>query len=84
VNIHVRPADSGAVRTALLFRDFLRARPSHTADWSELKAAAARLTSDLASYGALKLPAWRILMALAEGWAAETGWYPAGVSVLRP
>lgn len=32
--------------------------------------------SSLADYGQLKLPAWHLLMALAESWARDTGWDP--------
>lgn len=75
-NIHIRLRGSGTARLALLFRDHLRANPARTQWWSELKVAAARHTSSLAEYGQLKLPAWRLLMELAESWARDTGWEP--------
>lgn len=76
VNVHVRPAGSGSARLALLFRDHLRAVPHRAATWSDFKTAAATQASDLAAYGQLKLPAWRLLMELAEDWATRTAWEP--------
>lgn len=73
-NIHLRPAGSGSARLALLFRDYLRANPHRVIDWSEFKMQIARHIDDLAAYGQIKLPAWRLLMELAERWARETGW----------
>jgi len=40
-NIHVRLTGSGPARVGLLFRDHLRAHPSRTPLWSELKTQAA-------------------------------------------
>ncbi|MDN5725456.1 MAG: GrpB family protein [Propionibacteriales bacterium] len=74
VNLHVRVAGSAPVRTALLFRDHLRANPSRTAWWSELKITAARHTNNLQEYGELKYPAWHLLMDLAEAWGRDTEW----------
>lgn len=76
VNIHIRTADSATARIALLFRDHLRANDARAAWWSELKVAAADATADLAGYGRIKYPAWRLLMELAEAWAADTRWEP--------
>jgi GrpB-like predicted nucleotidyltransferase (UPF0157 family) len=76
VNIHVRVAGSPTARLALLFRDFLRSSPDHTATWSSFKTAAADASGDLFVYGRLKIPAWSLLMELAEQWAARTGWQP--------
>lgn len=76
VNVHVRPEGSGSARLALLFRDHLRAVPHRAATWSDFKMAAATHSPDLAAYGQLKLPAWRLLMELAEDWATSTGWRP--------
>ena len=78
-NIHVRVAGSPTARIALLFRDHLRANPARVRWWSDLKSAATEATTDLAGYGRIKHPAWLILMDLAEAWATETGWQPAGL-----
>ncbi len=75
-NLHVRLEGSGTARVALLFRDHLRAHPTRTGWWSELKIAAASGAADLAAYGRVKYPAWCLLMELAESWARETGWRP--------
>ncbi|WP_229749521.1 GrpB family protein [Flexivirga endophytica] len=76
VNIHVRLAGVPTTRVALLFRDFLRASPGHARTWAHFKIAAAEAADDLAAYGAIKEPAWRLLMDLAEQWSTETGWSP--------
>ncbi|WP_353651449.1 GrpB family protein [Nakamurella sp. A5-74] len=73
-NIHLRPTNSASARLALLFRDHLRASPQRIVDWSEFKTRVAQHTDDLASYGQIKLPAWRLLMDLAEIWAQQTAW----------
>jgi dephospho-CoA kinase len=73
-NIHVRTAGSATLRVALLFRDHLRDSPQRTAWWSQLKSEAADATTDLASYGRIKYPAWCLLMELAEVWATTSGW----------
>lgn len=75
-NIHLRAAGSASARLALLFRDHLRSQPQRSADWSELKVRISECSQDLETYGQIKLPAWRILMELAERWAQETGWQP--------
>jgi GrpB-like predicted nucleotidyltransferase (UPF0157 family) len=76
VNIHIRVAGTPTARLALLFRDYLRANSEHAQTWSSFKLAAATACSDLAVYGAIKAPAWRLLMELAEHWAAQAGWQP--------
>jgi dephospho-CoA kinase len=76
VNIHVRAAYLPTTRRALLFRDFLRENPEHARTWAQLKWAAAAAADDLSAYGAIKEPAWRLLMELAEQWSANTGWSP--------
>ena len=80
VNLHVRVTPSGTERLSLLFRDHLRARPDRAADWALFKMKAAESTTDLAAYGQLKAPAWRLLMQLAETWTTETGWAPRSYS----
>lgn len=76
VNIHIRTIGSATLRVSLLFRDHLRANPERTRLWSQLKSEASLLAPDLAAYGRLKLPAWCLLMELAEVWATEVGWTP--------
>ncbi|QDP98251.1 GrpB family protein [Microlunatus elymi] len=71
-NIHVRPADAGTTRRALLFRDYLIANPDKVALWSDFKRAVAAAQPDLAGYGQIKSPAWTLLMECAERWAAES------------
>lgn len=73
-SIHVRPSGSGSARVALLFRDHLRANSRRASDWSESKRRIAEQCADLATYGQIKLPAWRLLMDLSVAWAPETGW----------
>jgi GrpB-like predicted nucleotidyltransferase (UPF0157 family) len=76
VNVHVRLASSETARQALLFRDHFRERPDRAAEWASFKTRAAECAPDLAAYGQLKAPAWRLLMQLAETWASGTGWTP--------
>ncbi|MFD2793898.1 GrpB family protein [Promicromonospora vindobonensis] len=83
VNLHVRVTPSGPERLSLLFRDHLRARPDRAAEWALFKLKAAESATDLAAYGQLKAPAWRLLMQLAEAWATETEWAPRSYSA-RP
>jgi hypothetical protein len=52
----------------------MRASPEHARTWAQFKIAAADAAEDLAAYGAIKEPAWRLLMELAEQWTAVTGW----------
>lgn len=80
MNLHVRVTSSGPERLSLLFRDHLRARPDRAAEWALFKMKAAQSAADLAAYGQLKAPAWRLLMQLAEAWATETGWAPRDYS----
>ena len=84
VNLHVRVTPSGPECLSLLFRDHLRARPDRAADWALFKVEAAESTTDLAAYGQLKAPAWRLLMQLAEAWATETEWAPRNYSTRCP
>jgi GrpB-like predicted nucleotidyltransferase (UPF0157 family) len=70
VNAHVRVAGWPNQRYALLFRDYLRARPGAAAAYARLKRALAeRLGGDLATYTEIKDPACD-LIAAAEDWAS--------------
>ncbi len=75
-NVHVRLHGGAAARTALLFRDYLRAVPSQRDDWGRFKQRLCRDVDDLAAYGQVKGPAWAILMRAAEAWADAVGWAP--------
>lgn len=74
VNVHARLAEAPTTRRALLFRDFLRADPEQAVRWVRFKTSLADAHVDLLTYGQVKAPAWELLMDLAEGWAADTGW----------
>jgi GrpB-like predicted nucleotidyltransferase (UPF0157 family) len=77
VNIHVREAHRETARYALLFRDFLRANDDHRDTWGGFKLRLAHERPDIYTYGQLKATVQPLLMALAEGWAAEQGWQPS-------
>ena len=76
INIHVREANSETARYALLFRDFLRANDDHRDTWGRFKLRLAEERPDIYVYGQVKATVQPLLMALAERWAAETGWQP--------
>lgn len=76
VNIHVREVGSPTARYALLFRDFLRSNDDHRDTWGRLKTRLAEERLDIYAYGQVKAAAQPLLMALAEQWAADTGWRP--------
>jgi dephospho-CoA kinase len=73
-NIHVRLHNGPNTRTALLFRDFLRADQRARLGWGAFKQRLAQSVPDLLDYGQIKAPAMEVLMAAAERWAAEAGW----------
>ena len=74
MNIHVREEDAPTTRYSLLFRDFLRGNADHRDTWGRLKTRLAAEHLDIYAYGQVKVAAQPLLMALAEQWAAETGW----------
>ncbi|WP_329570058.1 GrpB family protein [Kitasatospora sp. NBC_01266] len=76
-NVHLRESDGRAARHALLFRDYLRADEAARRSWGAFKQRLAQSVPDLGDYGQIKAPAWEILMAAAERWAADTGWRAA-------
>ncbi|QSR29864.1 hypothetical protein CFI00_04945 [Nocardioides sp. S5] len=76
MNIHVREAGAPTARYSLLFRDFLRSSAHHRDTWGRLKTRLAEERLDIYAYGQVKAAAQPLLMALAEQWAAETGWQP--------
>jgi GrpB-like predicted nucleotidyltransferase (UPF0157 family) len=70
VNVHVRVAGWPNQRYALLFRDYLRARPGAAAAYGRLKRGLAeRVGDDLAAYTELKDPACDLIVVAAEDWA---------------
>ncbi|MCI0576970.1 MAG: GrpB family protein [Chloroflexi bacterium] len=75
VNFHVRLWGRPNSRYALLFRDYLRARPDAAAAYAELKRRlAAYLPQELKVYAIVKDPACDLIMQAAEMWAVATGW----------
>jgi GrpB-like predicted nucleotidyltransferase (UPF0157 family) len=74
LNIHVREAGAATTRYSLLFRDFLRSNDDHRDTWGRLKTRLAEGHLDIYAYGQVKAAAQPLLMALAERWAADTGW----------
>jgi GrpB-like predicted nucleotidyltransferase (UPF0157 family) len=74
VNIHVREVGAATARYSLLFRDFLRGNDDHRDTWGRLKTRLAQEDVDIYAYGQVKAAAQPLLMALAEQWAARTGW----------
>ena len=76
VNLHVRVAGSGNERLALLFRDWFRAHPEAVPGYARFKTDLARETGDLGAYTDIKDSVVDMVVAIAESWAAETGWVP--------
>ncbi|HKN01497.1 MAG TPA: GrpB family protein [Candidatus Binataceae bacterium] len=76
-NIQVRELGRMNQRYALLCRDFLRSNPIATAGYAELRRRIACHHGDSAdAYLEIKEPAFDLIMAAAEPWAAATGWDP--------
>jgi GrpB-like predicted nucleotidyltransferase (UPF0157 family) len=74
-NLHVRAACAANQRYALLFRDYLRARPSAAAAYARVKQQLARHHPDDAdAYYDVKDPVCDILIAAAEDWAQASRW----------
>jgi GrpB-like predicted nucleotidyltransferase (UPF0157 family) len=76
-NTHILAAASEAVRSKLLFREFLRANDTARDAWGGFKQRLALMTTDLYEYGQAKAGPTQILMIAAEGWASRTGWTAA-------
>ena len=76
-HVHVCPTGSTWERRHLLFRDFLRAHPERARAYGELKRAlAAHYRGVRVIYTEAKGPFIDETTALAETWAAATGWRP--------
>jgi dephospho-CoA kinase len=76
VNLHVRRGGSPNERLALLFRDWFRAHPEAVPGYARFKTDLARETGDLGAYTDIKDSVVDMVVAIAESWAAETGWVP--------
>ena len=76
-HLHVRRSGSWSEQFALLFRDYLRARPERAAEYAAHKQAlAARHGADREGYTDAKGPFIWATMQLADEWARATGWLP--------
>ena len=75
-NTHVRVQGQANWRYALLFRDYLRARPATAGAYAELKSRLAQHLADPRMYPAVKDPAVDLIYLAAEEWAAVTQWQP--------
>jgi len=73
---HARLAGSPNERLALLFRDWFRAHPAAVPAYAAFKLRLAEAVGDLGVYTDVKDPVVDLVVALAEPWAAETGWTP--------
>jgi GrpB-like predicted nucleotidyltransferase (UPF0157 family) len=79
VNVHVRVAGWPNQRYALLFRDYLRARPDAAAAYARLKRGlAGQVGGDLGVYTELKDHACDLIVVAAEDWAAAGRPLPPG------
>ena len=77
VNLHVRLEGRPNQRYALVFRDYLRARPAAATAYAAVKLALARHhAGDVDAYYDIKDPVCDVIMAGAESWAAATRWEP--------
>ncbi len=72
VNVNIRPATAPVARDALLFRDWLRAKPTARDCYLEMKSQSVGLHVD--QYGASKEPFISAALKEAERWAATAGW----------
>jgi GrpB-like predicted nucleotidyltransferase (UPF0157 family) len=81
VNLHARLAGSPNERLALLFRDWLRAHPAAVPAYGAFKRVLAAEVTDVGAYSDVKDPVVDLVGAVAEEWAAVTGWSPAARTV---
>jgi dephospho-CoA kinase len=77
-NVHLRVSGSAAWRSALLFRDWLRAEPGWRADYQTMKERTAADFADrgIPAYASAKQPWFERASAAMESWAERTGWRP--------
>jgi GrpB-like predicted nucleotidyltransferase (UPF0157 family) len=78
INLHVRVVGSPNERLALLFRDWLRARPLAVAAYSRFKTTLAAAVGDLEAYTEIKDPVVDLVVAAADQWARDVDWHPHG------
>ena len=74
VHVHVRRSGAPNARYALLCRDYLRTHAEVACSYGELKRRLAALPIDRVQYAETKDPAFDLIMAGAEVWAAGSGW----------
>ncbi|MFE9427512.1 GrpB family protein [Kitasatospora sp. NPDC006697] len=77
-NLHVRLLGSPNERLALLFRDWFRAHPEAVPAYAHFKTILADAVGDLGTYAEVKDPVVDLVIAVANTWAAATGWAPHG------
>ncbi|OLB64923.1 MAG: hypothetical protein AUI10_09070 [Actinobacteria bacterium 13_2_20CM_2_72_6] len=75
INLHCRLAGSPNERLALLFRDWFRAHPPAVAAYARFKEVLAAAVGDIEVYSDVKDPVVDLVIAVADDWAAATGWY---------
>nr|WP_063792300.1 GrpB family protein [Nonomuraea pusilla] len=82
VNLHVRLLGSPNERLALLFRDWFAAHPEAVPAYARFKSVLADAVPDVGTYADVKDPVVDLVIAVAEPWAAATGWcpHPGGVT----
>ena len=74
--LHCRLVGSPNERLAVLFRDWFRAHPAMVPGYGEFKLRLGAAVGDLGSYTDIKDPVVDLVVAIAEEWAAATGWVP--------
>ena len=72
--VHCRLVGSPNERLALLFRDWFRAHPGAVPAYARFKEVLAEAVGDLEVYTDVKDPVVDLVIAVAEEWAAATGW----------
>jgi len=73
-NVHVRVDGQANARYALLFRDYLRARPRTAEAYAELKRRLAAHLPNTMMYADVKDPAVDLIALAAEEWSSATEW----------
>jgi len=75
INLHCRLAGSPNERLALLFRDWFRAHPAAVPAYARFKESlAGAVHDDVERYTDVKDPVVDLVIAVADEWAAATGW----------
>jgi GrpB-like predicted nucleotidyltransferase (UPF0157 family) len=77
INLHCRVAGSPNERLALLFRDWFRAHALAIPAYAHFKESlSSAVGDDMDLYTDVKDPVVDLVIAVAEEWAAVTGWRP--------